>query len=99
MTAKRGHERSRLYLPLWTGLPDDEVIRDRIGDLLVSQGVGAGRYERALAEVATRPLRRARGIHNYLSWQPGTPPRMKVYWSPELRGANPGRRYAREGRP
>lgn len=88
-----------LYLPLWTDLPNDEVIRERISGLLVSQGLGAGRYDRALAEVATRPLGRARGIHNYLSWQPGKPPRMKVYWSPELRGANPAPRYAREDLP
>jgi DMATS type aromatic prenyltransferase len=88
-----------LYLPLWTDLPNDEVIRERISDLLVSQGLGAGRYDRALAQVATRPLARARGIHNYLSWQPGEPPRMKVYWSPELRGANPAPRYAREDLP
>ena len=88
-----------LYMPLWTGLPDDEVVRARVRGLLASQGAGVGRYDRALPHVAARPLRQARGMHNYLSWQPADPPRLKVYWSPELRCANPVPRYIREDLP
>jgi hypothetical protein len=88
-----------LYLPLWTGLPDDEVVRGRVRGLLASQGVRPDRYDRALPEVAARPLRQARGMHNYLSWQPGKPPRLKAYWSPELHGVNPAPRYLREDLP
>jgi hypothetical protein len=87
------------YLPLWTGLADDEVVRGRVRNLLADQGIGTDRYDRALAVVAGRPLRRARGLHNYLSWQPGKPPRLKVYWSPELHSVNPAPRYLREDLP
>jgi hypothetical protein len=97
--AQAGPPDTTLYMPLWSGLPDDEVVRLRIRELLITQGTGADRYDRALTQVGTRPLRGARGIHNYLSWQPGDPPRMKVYWSPELRGAAPRPRYLRERPP
>jgi hypothetical protein len=88
-----------LYLPLWTGLPDDEVVSWRVRGALDSQGIGTDRYDRALPEIAARPLRQARGLHNYLSWQPGEPPRLKVYLSPELRSVNPAPRYLREDLP
>jgi hypothetical protein len=83
-----------LYVPLWTYAPDDAVVRDRVRQLLAAQGRSSHRYERALAGMAGRPLAGARGIHNYISWRPGRPwPRMKVYWSPELRATNPPPRY------
>lgn len=88
-----------LYLPLWTGPADDEVVSGRIRRLLAHQGVSTDRYDRALPAVAARPLRQARGLHNYLSWQPGKPPRLKVYWSPELHSVNPAPRYLREDLP
>jgi hypothetical protein len=89
-----------LYLPLWRYASDDEVVRVRVGRLLRDQGRSPAAYHHGLEQVAGRPLDGGRGIHNYLSWQPGRHgPRFKVYWSPELRHINPPVRYRHEGPP
>ncbi|MEU7640133.1 tryptophan dimethylallyltransferase family protein [Streptomyces sp. NPDC039016] len=84
------------YVPLWTCPAHDGEIRSRVAASLMAEGVRTGRYEAALHEVTARHLDTGRGIHNYISWQPGSGrPRMKVYFSPELRGLNPPLRYDR----
>lgn len=89
-----------LYLPLWRCAPDDEAVRARVADLLRDAGRSPERYHRGLARVAGRPLRAGRGLHSYLSWQPGHGgARLKVYWSPELRGIDPPARYGSRGTP
>lgn len=84
-----------VYLPMWTYAPDDEVVRRRMNDALAACGRPSAPYERALRAVANRPLDTARGIHNYVAWRPGPGrPRLKAYFSPELRHADPMARYA-----
>ncbi|MFI9585699.1 tryptophan dimethylallyltransferase family protein [Streptomyces sp. NPDC052236] len=90
-----------LYLPMWTYAPDDAVVRRRFHRVLAATGRRADQYDRALNDVAGRPLESGRGIHNYVAWRPGSQqPRLKVYLSPELRRMDPGTRYevAPEGR-
>lgn len=83
-----------LYVPLWTCAPNDAVVQARVRQLLATQHRSSERYDCALAGMAGRPLDHARGIHNYISWRPAAPwPRMKIYWSPELRAPNPPPRY------
>ncbi|WPW27214.1 tryptophan dimethylallyltransferase family protein [Streptomyces atratus] len=87
-----------VYLPMWTYAPDDEVVRRRMNDALAACGRASAPYERALREVASRPLGTGRGIHNYVAWRPGPGrPRLKAYFSPELRHADPAARYALDG--
>jgi len=93
-TATRTPGATTLYVPLWTYAPDDAAVQDRVHRLLATQRRSSERYDRALAGMAGRPLVGARGIHNYISWRPAEPwPRMKIYWSPELRATNPPPRY------
>jgi hypothetical protein len=88
-----------LYLPLWTSAPDDEVVRDRVHTLLETRDRSARQYDCALASVASRPPADGIGIHNYIGWRPERRrPRVKVYWSPELRRRNPPQRYRRAPR-
>ncbi|MBU6535742.1 tryptophan dimethylallyltransferase family protein [Streptomyces mayonensis] len=87
-----------VYLPMWTYAPDDEAVRRRTKAALAACDRSSGLYERALREVASRPLDAARGIHNYVAWRPGPGrPRLKAYFSPELRHTDPTARYAIEG--
>ncbi len=87
-------EAATLYVPMWTYAPDDEVVRARVRALLACSGVSGRLYERVLGTVATRPLHRGRGLHNYVAWRPGGGrAQVKIYFSPELRHVNPAPRY------
>ncbi|MEU4798742.1 tryptophan dimethylallyltransferase family protein [Streptomyces sp. NPDC023327] len=87
-----------VYLPMWTYAPDDEAVRHRMKEALAACHRPAGLYERALREVASRPPAAGRGIHNYVAWRPGPGrPRLKAYFSPELRHTDPSARYGLDG--
>jgi DMATS type aromatic prenyltransferase len=87
-----------VYLPMWTYAPDDEAVRRRMKAALAACDRSSGLYERALREVASRPPAAGRGIHNYVAWRPGPGrPRLKAYFSPELRHTDPMARYALDG--
>ncbi|WP_406280429.1 tryptophan dimethylallyltransferase family protein [Embleya sp. NBC_00896] len=90
----READAATLYVPLWTYAASDEVLRGRVCRLFASHGRSADRYEHVLGEIASRPPADGRGIHNYISWQPGRDrPRVKIYFSPELHDTNPPPRY------
>ncbi|GGR33279.1 hypothetical protein [Streptomyces netropsis] len=81
--------RATLHVPLWTYASNAALIRGRMRRFLAAQPRAARRYERFLTDVAHRPLDAGTGVHNYVSWRPGSGLRRKIYFSLQMHDVNP----------